>query len=67
MTENYQVIANKIFKRKDIGRAVYDVIYNGHTIYRAEVINNIPANTLSRYVTRFKAERKYLKKLGVVV
>ncbi len=61
--EKYNKIADHIFKKDEIKQAVYDVLYNGATIYRAELNNNVSKNSLARYVKVFESELEYIKSL----
>ncbi|SMY34855.1 hypothetical protein [Photobacterium andalusiense] len=63
--EKYNNIANHIFKAEAVRAAVYDVITQSMTAYRAEIVHGVTPNTLNRYVKKFNFELVYLKSMGL--
>lgn len=63
--EKYNNIADHIFKVDAVKIAVYEVITQKMTAYRAEIVYGVTPNTLNRYVKKFNAELAYLQNLAL--
>lgn len=63
--EKFNKIANHIFKAEAVKAAVYDVITQSMTAYRAEIVHGVTPNTLNRYVKKFNLELDYLQSMGL--
>lgn len=66
-TYTYNIVSGNIFKKDNVRKAVFDVVYMGMSAYRSEQLNKVPKGTLLRHVDKYKKEEKYLKKLGVIL
>lgn len=61
MTRNqYQIIAQRIFKSENQRIAVEAVVFDGLSSYEAEKRFDVPKGTLSRNVRKYRNEVEYL-------
>ncbi|UTV26536.1 helix-turn-helix domain-containing protein [Photobacterium atrarenae] len=61
MTRNqYQIIAQRIFKSENQRIAVEAVVFDGLSSYEAEKRFDVPKGTLSRNVRKYRDEVEYL-------
>lgn len=61
MTRNqYQIIAQRIFKSNNQRIAVEAVVFDGLSSYEAEKRFDVPKGTLSRNVRKYRNEVEYL-------
>ncbi|UXI00027.1 helix-turn-helix domain-containing protein [Photobacterium sp. TY1-4] len=64
MTRNqYQIIAQRIFKSENQRIAVAAVVFDGLSSYEAEKRFDVPKGTLSRNVRKYRNEVDYLTQI----